>query len=237
MTPHRNERTTGNSAKIAVVALALIASCVHADITPGSDWNSAPYDPWTNYWGYAPLNVGTTGGNTGGWLQVTFTNTSSFPGPSWNDIAYTKATNIIVGAWTTNTAIRFDFWQSNVVASGVSLDFASTNGDIWTYSLTPSGVLTNWTTYTVSFNDIANWNSDFPVDSYLNDLSSIDWIGIQIYRDTSSQQVYGIDNVMLSVPEPAECVLLGAAIIAAGMSLRKKRRLREDIGLLVVNSA
>ena len=216
----------------------MVASCVYADITPGSDWSYPPYDVWTNYWGNTQLSVATNGGNPGGWLQVTFTNTSSSPGPSWSDIVYTKATNIIAGAWSTNTTVQFDFWQSNVVAGGLELAFGDTNnGDIWTYSLTPSGLLTNWTTYIVSFNDLADWSSPFSADTYLDDLSAIDWIGVEIYRDTSSQQVYGIDNVRLSVPEPAECVLLAAAMITSGMSLRRKRRFRGDFGLEAVNSA
>jgi hypothetical protein len=228
----------GRLISVAALAFAMLASSsAHADITPGSDWSNPPYDPWYSLFGNTTLSTPTSGGNPGGWLQVTFPTTSSGPGDQWYDTVYTPATNIFAGTWTTNTAIQFDFWQSNSVAGGLALEFESTNGDIWSYSLTPPG-LTSWTTYTVSFGDLSDWTLPFATeDQYLTDLSSIDWIGVYIYRDTSSQEIYGIDNVMLTVPEPAECVLLAAAVVTIGMSLLHRRRFRGNLRLGRANTA
>jgi hypothetical protein len=159
-----------------------------------------------------------------------FPSTSPDLPQQWSDIIYAPATNVIAGTWSTNTAVQFDFWQSNSVAGALALEFANTNNsDIWSYSLTPSSGLLNWTTFGVSFNDTNNWNaSPFSVGAYLDDLAAIDWIGVYIYRDTSSPEIYGIDNVKLMVPEPAEYILLAAAMITSGMSLRRKRRLKGE---------
>jgi hypothetical protein len=212
----------------AVVVLATVSGA-QADIVLGiSDWDTN-LDPWTNQYGWTTIGRASPGGNTGGWLRVTFTNTTAeVPDSSWSDIARTSATNLYTGTWTTQMWITFDFWQSNVVAGAIQVQWKSlTNSDIWGYALTPPAITggTNWTTLTAPLLNWWDWAYPFATEQqYLADLSSVDWIGIYILRDTTDQQIYGIDNVKLMVPEPAECALLAVAAITSTMSLRRKRR-------------
>jgi hypothetical protein len=218
---------------VAAIAFGTIVFPVHADITPGSDWEGTSFDIWTNYWGYTQVAAPASGRNPGGWLQVTFTNTSAGPGTSWNDIVYTKTANLFAGTYSTQqwpqTSVRSDFQQSDVVAGGLAVVRKSiTNDNMWSYSLTPS-TGTNWTTFTAG---LANWQDwAYPlasVDQYLANLQSVDWIGVYKYRDTTSQQIYRIDNINLMVPEPTEYILLAAAVIISGISLCRKRHLKGD---------
>ena len=87
-----------------------------------------------------------------------------------------------------------------------------------------------WSTQTASFANWQDWQYPGPgatESQYLADLGSIDWIGVYIYRGSGDEQIYGIDNFKLMVPEPAECFMLAAAVISSGMSLRRKRRLKK----------
>jgi hypothetical protein len=214
---------------IAAIALGMTVSFVHADSVMGVNDSFASFGPWQSYWGNATVTPIPSGGSGGGagWLNVTFTNTAAeTPDSTWRDIAYTPSTNLFAGTWTTNNWITFDFYQSNVVAGGLAVVFGNTNNsDIWSYSLTPTNSTGIWSTYMASFGDTANWTYPFADTSqYLADLSAINWIGLYIYRDTTGQQVYGIDSVKLMVPEPAESVLLVAAMISSAIALRRKRR-------------
>lgn len=60
-------------------------------------------------------------------------------------------------------------------------------------------------------------------DMFLADLAAIDWIGVYMYRQGSGAQLYGIDNFALMVPEPAECAMLAAALVAVGLGVRRRR--------------
>jgi hypothetical protein len=59
-------------------------------------------------------------------------------------------------------------------------------------------------------------------DQYLADLSSSDWIGVFTYRTGAAEQIYGIDNFRLMVPEPAETVVLCVALAVSLVALRRR---------------
>ena len=119
----------------------------------GNDWDPGPHS-WVNEYGWTTLGYPTTGGNTGGWMSITFpaTTTPEQDQDEWYDIIHTSATNIYSGSWTTNNFVQFDFWASNVPPGYIQVQWkSSTNANIWAQVLTPPATQT-WTTLSASFN-------------------------------------------------------------------------------------
>jgi hypothetical protein len=193
------------------------------------DWDPvSSASAWTNLYGWTTLATPSAGGYTGGWLQVTFPYTESPESgmkTGWYDVVYMKATNLFAGSWNTNMWVQFDFWASNKSPGAVQVQWQSTNvgDDIWGAAVGTPGTGT-WTTLSASFMNWSNWMYDGATEAeYLSDLASIDWIGVYIYRNTADEQIYGIDNFMLMIPEPAECLLLALALMTTGLSACRKR--------------
>ena len=195
-------------------------------ITGHEDWDPvSSAKAWTNTYGWTTLATPGSGGKTGGWLRATFPEVDPEvgSGAGRSDIIRTSATNLFSGEWTTNMSVKFDFWASNKSPGGVAVERQSlTNSDVWGVAFNPPG--TGRTPLGVSFGNLQGWMYDGANEAqYLADLASIDWIGVHIYRNTGDEQIHGIDNFMLTIPEPPECLMLVLALMTAGMSIRRKR--------------
>lgn len=203
---------------------------IYADVIIGQfDWN--PPETWEEFSHHPVATVvdyPATGGNPsdGGWMRIEFPAITAPAGRLWYDVLSVPATNLFAGTWTTNMWLQFDFWQSNLVAGAVQLRWQSpTNSSVWRTSLTPPSSLQTWTTLAQSFMNWENWQYPGATEEqYLSDLQHIDWVGVYIFRNTINEQIYGIDNFSLMIPEPAECFMLMVAVITSGMSLRRTRR-------------
>jgi len=225
---------SGFSGKSYFVAILLVAFCampVKGVIILGQfDWD--PPDSSDGVWtadhtGWVNLSYPASGGNTAGWMRIEFPATASAPPNEWSEVMHTPATNLFAGMWTTQMSFQMDFWGSNYVAGAVQFRWKSTtNSSVWRYDVTPSPLTQTWATVTAPLTNWSEWK--YPVGSsearYLSDLQSIEWVGVYIYRNTADEQIYGIDNFSLTIPEPAELVMLAAAIATSGMSFRRKRR-------------
>lgn len=220
---------------VAVLAATLlIAAPVSGNVILGQhDWDTDTLHGWASQDGWTTVAREPTGGvDTTGWMSITFTNDSEDPGPWWYDTISTPKTNLFAGSWTSSQWIEFDFWASNTEPSAIQVQFGDTATNlVWRYDVfnseTDDMALTNWTTYTASFANWEDWKIQSPgytENNYLANLDSIDWIGVYIYRNTAAEQIYGIDNFMLMIPEPVECLMLAAAAISSAMSLRKKKK-------------
>jgi hypothetical protein len=218
---------------VLILAFSLywgISSPTHAGLILGTvnDWDPHPgAGAWSNTYGWAAVDTPTSGGNTGGWLSVTFTNTSPGPDVTWVDIIQTQATNLYAGTFSTSMWFAFDFWASNVIPNGLQVRWQSaTNDYIWGNVVSLPSETNEWQTLRSS--TLLNWD-DWDIDGFaseeqfLADLGSIEWIGIFIDRNTALQQIYGVDNVMLMIPEPCEWALLLCSCLAIWMA--QKRRL------------
>lgn len=219
-------RLTSIAIWVGLLASLLALRPSSADVVLGGhDWDPTGVGLWTNRYGSTTLDTPSTGGQTGGFLQVTFPETlvpeSSQTG--WYDVVYTKATNLYTGTWTTDMWVQMDFWASNIAPGAVQVQWQSTsNADIWGYSLTTPG--TGWTSLAASFMNWTNWQYAGATEAqYLSDLASIDWIGVYIYRNSGDVQIYGLDDFDLMVPEPAEVLLLALALTMIGLSLYRRR--------------
>jgi len=228
---------SGRKYKMWFAAILLYLLCVipvTALILLGEfDWN--PPDSSDGVWtsdhvGWVNLAYPTSGGNTGGFMSVEFPATA-VPNPpnEWSEVIHSPATNLFAGTYTTSMWFEMDFWASNYVAGAVQFRWKSTtNAEVWRYTVTPPAVTQTWGTVSAS---LANWNDWKYVGAsqakYLSDLQDIQWIGVYIYRNTANEQTYGIDNFQLWIPEPAEYIMLAAAILTSGMSFRRRRRRRK----------
>ena len=57
---------------------------------------------------------------------------------------------------------------------------------------------------------------------FLYDLENISWVGIYIRRNTAVEQIYGIDNFQLWIPEPSEWMMM-AALAAVWVVYRRRK--------------
>ena len=224
--------------RLRVIATCLAAAILLAAVPPapayiilGSNtWDSSAED-WHSTFHPTDLTPQSSGGHPNGWLQISFPAITADPppagtDPAWYDMLYTPATNLFTGTWATNMWVQFDFWSSNEVANTLQVRWQSaTNDYVWSYNLTPSSTQT-WATFATPFADWTQWilGPGATQDKYLSDLATIDWIGVYIYRTGTNAQTYGLDNWDLMVPEPAEFLLLGAALVVSLWSLRRQRR-------------
>jgi hypothetical protein len=207
----------------------------HADLALATyDWDPNPgAGAWTSLYSWTQVDVQTTGGNTGQWLSVTFTNTATGPDDSWDDIVATDATNLYPAPWTNEAWIAFDFWASNQIPTSLAVRWQGVSGYIWGNAITIPTSLLEWNPVrTASFEDWNNWVVDpFAIEAnFLSDLASMEWMGIFIRRTEDVEQIYGIDNFRLMVPEPAEYIFLASACAVALASRRRWLSLRRWIG-------
>lgn len=214
-----------------MAALCLVlAETGRSDVILGiHDWDPNP-DPnnWTAEYGWATFDVASPGGNTGAWLRITFPSRDPHePHNTWADIFHTPANSLFGGAYETNMWFSFDFWQSNSVANALQVRWKSTTNDyIWGNVITVPSSTGEWTTVrSATLNNWDSWDID-PIfgnaqEQFLADLQTIEWVGVYIRRSGIEEQIYGIDNFRLVIPEPSEYMFLVAAF---GAVLSSRRR-------------
>ena len=237
----------GRGYAFSVVSTLILLFCLFAtpvlgdSVIASQNWNTAGLNNWTATTDQTWLTLDNpmAGGNTGGYYQIKLDATDPLNeglGEEWWSLTGTDAANLFTGSWT-NTGggdkwLEFDFWASNVVPTWVQVVWYATNSRMWRNTVfdkdTDSLSLSNWTTFTsATLANYANWDyGDGTQQEFIDDLGAIDWIGVYIWRNTAAEQMYGIDNFMLWIPEPCELIMLAAAGIAAAGSLRKKRKKR-----------
>lgn len=212
-------------ARVAVAAAVCLAGSARAEVILGQhDWNSGPETGWDNLYNWTSLDNGVNQN----WLQVTFPTTSSPESgqDEWYDVIYVQAADLFAGTWTPSMSLRFDFFADDVTPQALQVQWqSSASSSIWGATLTPAPTTDVWTRYELSLSNWQDWM--FPgatEDQYLSDLSTIDWIGINIVRTGAGAQVYGLDDVTLTIPEPPEMVMLGSAILVSLCALRQRRK-------------
>lgn len=187
-------------------------------------WDSGTQG-WTSMHDWA--NLGNPEGGDG-WLSITFDPTV-LPESSqdeWSAVAKVQASDLFSGTWDDRMSIEFDFFSEDTPPTALQVMWKSTESeDLWAAVVTPSASTGQWTTHGVSFADWTDWM--FPgasEEQYLADLSTIDWIGVYIYRNGADEQTYGLDDFKLMIPEPSQFVLAGSAVAACLAALRRRRK-------------
>lgn len=219
---HSMRKTMSGWAVFTVLAALMMGAAVSfASTTVGIiDWDANPPNaPWVGTNSNVGVAVIVT--NSDHWLEIAFTNAVS---PDM--LVYGSATNLFAGTWSSEFWIEFDFWAATTLPDLLQVRWgSSTNDNVWGQTVTPSGGEGGWQTLrTTSLGDTGNWDISLGnVNEYLGDLSSIDWIGVFIDRSGAGEEIYGIDDFSLMVPEPAEILMLAAAF---GVGLLVFRRMR-----------
>ena len=224
------QRRTMNAVRAAAILGLLLGIRVSAWGVPvigQFDWN-APNDleGWASAQSWVHLSNPNSGGigNTG-YLNISLDPTAPFPGEQWSALATVDAQSLFAGNWGPSMAVDFQFWAEDVVPGAVQVQWQGSSGHIWRYTLTGPSATHTWTEMTAPFSNWQNWV--FPgatEEMYLSDLASIDWIGIYVYRNTSSGQSYGLDDFRLLIPEPEQYALLAAVGIVILLAVRRRRR-------------
>ncbi|MCE9613418.1 MAG: hypothetical protein K8T26_04025 [Lentisphaerae bacterium] len=146
----------------------------------------------------------------------------------WEDIVYVNKEDFFAGNFTPNMSVGLDFYASNALPQNVQLQFGSTNGNVWGYDITPRVTQTQtWNSATVSLAYGNAWGPlpgyDDTEEQFLADLAAVDWIGVYIFREDAGEEVYGLDNFRLLVPEPGQLAMLSAVLLAARLPWRRRR--------------
>ena len=223
---------------VCLVASAMCAGVASADVVGQMhDWDLYPgAGGWASSNGWVNLTTPTSGGNTGGFLSVTFpgVDPSGEPGdPGWQELIYTPATSLFAGTFAVSNFFQFDFWASNVLPSSVQVRWQSrTNSSrIWGAQVISDPTVTGvWQALTSpSLASFSDWEIDgfASQGEFLSDLGDVAWVGLYIDRNSALDQMYGVDNfalIFLGVPEPAELIMLASALTAVWIAYRRKEQ-------------
>lgn len=138
--------------------------------------------------------------------------------------------------------MRFDFYagangDGTGAPVGLGFYFQTTGGHVWYYDIANTYIGNGWNTYAVPFiydagvYGTSGWygyEDNSQVDllgsgDFTTDLGIVNRLGIWItYQDNNSDQVYGIDDFGLTVPEPETYVVLGMALLSVAFIFRKR---------------
>lgn len=208
---------------VATVLAALMVAAVQssASTTIGIiDWDTNPPDTaWEDFPDVPAVDVLVNDDLADYWLEVVVDGPLAV-------LVRGSAADLFAGTWSSESWIEFDFWSDGgPVPESLEVRWANTGDtNVWGYVITPASGSGWQSLRTESFGNGAAWNIGLgdPGD-FLDDLSSIDWIGIYIEQSEAGNRRYGIDDFSLMVPEPAEILMLAASL---GVGLLVFRRMR-----------
>jgi MYXO-CTERM domain-containing protein len=220
---------------LATVAVALGVLSARASMMVGEfTWNDGTLEGWTESQSWVSLsNPGAGGVNNTGYLRIHMdatTTAETDPGAEWYALARVSASSLFVGNWA-GKWFETEFFAEDTQPQYVQVRWqSSTNTAVWrstvfnsNQSTMPTGTWTHLISPTLTSYQM--W--DFGGGSqqlFVNDLATIDWIGVYIWRTGQAEQDYGLDDFRLMVPEPHEYAMLAAAALGAFVVLRNRRR-------------
>lgn len=205
-------------------------ACHANTIVETFDWNDNTTQGWTSDESWTHLSSPGSGGvDDSGYLRIDMDATAAFPPEGWYSLASADASSLFAGTWQSDMWVEFDFWAEDVEPEYVQVRWAGEDGTVWQNTVFDSDEtsmeLDTWTGLSsASFSDYANWDyGGGTQEDFVNDLSSIDWIGVYIWRNAGGAQSYGIDDFNLMVPEPSEYVMIFVASLCVVMAVRRKK--------------
>jgi hypothetical protein len=191
------------------------------------DWDTANTN-WQTDHGFAELQRIPTNGHPNGWLEFVLpaTTNSDYDAPNQWDIAKVDASSLFAGGWRTNMWIEFDFWSTNTTPPAVQVRWQSSlTNYVWAYNVSPLAG-GGWNTLRAPLANWDDWNTlgGGSLEQYLDDLATIDWVGVYIHRTGLGAETYGLDDFRLMVPEPGQLLMLGTTLAVSWLSLRRQRK-------------
>ena len=201
---------------VFIMPTVVIADVIIAE----HDWDTTGIGSWDSQDGNSTVTDNT------GYLQISFPLGAPGLGESYDTVS-TPKDDLFAGTWTTDYWIEFDFWAQDVVPDTLQIHWGAESGNTWVNAIDTSGVgIDSWASLRTDTFDYENWSSgpyEIEESEFLTDLNDINWIGIYIERGGSGAELYGVDDFKLMVPEPAEYLLLFAALGTAVIAMRRKK--------------
>lgn len=221
-----------------VVGLTGVPAGQAGSIVGGFDWStSGDLEGWESDEMWADLSnpgAGGTGGAGDGYLNIHFDPTTEMPPTEWFTLVKVDASRLFAGAWQSEMWVEFDFWANDAPPDYVEIHWAGQSGNEWSsrvFDATTSSMdEQTWTRLTsAQFESYQDWDyGGGTQQQFVEDLASIDWIGVYVGRDSADAQDFGVDNFNLMVPEPTQSVMLLASAAAVILSMRQRKRGESD---------
>jgi len=225
---------------VFILSLLMLAAWLRVDKARASiivgkhDWDDGTLQGWSEDQQWVSLaNPGSGGIGNSGYLQITLAATATGenePGAEWWALTTVPASSLFAGNWA-GKWVAFNFRAENAQPEYVQIRWKSTgNNNVWRATVFDSEDSTmpvqQWTELTTPrFTNYLDWDyGGGSQEQFVNDLASIDWIGVFIWRSAETLQQFGLDEVRLMVPEPGEITLLTGAALSAFLALRRKLR-------------
>ncbi len=216
---------------LAVVSCALLVATPSSAYVLGQfDWDGGTVQGWDrDHETWQDLSV-VPGGVSGDYLQIQFpsldTPAEQAAGENWYDLVSAPSAYLFAGDWNQGMAIEFDFFAQDTAPAGLAVRWGVEDGRTWSYGLDTGGIEAGeWTSFDASLGNWEDWILEPFVSEgdYLADLENVDWIGVYIFREGPGEQIYGLDNFSLTIPEPHEYAMLAVALFMVGIALRRRK--------------
>jgi hypothetical protein len=138
------------------------------------------------------------------------------------------ATELFAGGWDDSMWVEFNFWADEPNNTLQLVWSPADSTDVWGLTLAkPTGGGTP-DDYRASCKYDEGWELQTgptpDMSEFLNDLDQIDWIGLYIVQAGDAAESFGLDDLHLMVPEPAEWAFMGALVLLAGIYVLRGRR-------------
>jgi hypothetical protein len=211
----------------ALAVMCSVMPVVYANVILGEEhWDSGLGSPaWTENQSYVDL------ANSSGYLGINYTG-SRGPGEAETTVYMDDPGAFFAGNWgdtaeNNHTWIEFDFWADDNTPLDLELRFEGTSDDVWRYDLSTASLGSGWAGFSAALVYDDWWYGESggsDVETFLDDLNNIEWIGIYILDSDTDANEYGLDDFQLMVPEPTEYALAFSALAVTWLSVRRKRK-------------
>jgi hypothetical protein len=170
------------------------------------------------------MSVGNPGLNAGGASAASALTAQRSEAGEWSRSASRLfAETVTPGLW-----IDFDYWDDTMIPDYVQMRWAGNDLRLWQRAArNRAGAafpIQEWTlTESALFEDYQDWDyGGGSQQRFLDDLASVNWIGVLAAPRGPSGPFYGIDD--FTVPEPGQWWMLGLALVSGAAGLWFRRR-------------
>ena len=163
------------------------------------DWNDGTVDGWDSDDSWGKLSsVGSGAVDAYGYLKIDNNAVALCHPTDWYALFSSSASSLFAGAWQSALWVAFDFWAEDVELDYEQVVWGLDDGSVWDAKLL--GEDDTVSAGASAYGDSAKWDYGGSLqEDFVNELSSVDWIGDYVWRTTGIKN-YGMDDFNLVVP-------------------------------------